>query len=123
MITLTVSDKRPVHPAYNPSFSACFFSRNNIFLSQQISQRCFSAGLSAQLNGAKDWLQTSDIDHLYQNLVNDGLVQVKKKSRLQRAHGRNKGKWQLYSALGTRLSVDSQTTLYRSEENKDYGSS
>jgi hypothetical protein len=42
----------PVHPAYNPSFSACFFSRNSIFLSQQISQRCFSAGLSAQLNGA-----------------------------------------------------------------------
>jgi len=71
----------------------------------------------------KDWLQTSDINHRYQNLVNDGLVQVKKKSRLQRAQGRNKGKWQLYSALGTRLSVDSQTTLYRSEENKDYGSS
>jgi hypothetical protein len=41
-----------VHPAYNPSFSACFFSRNNIFLSQQISQQCFSAGLSAQPNGA-----------------------------------------------------------------------
>jgi hypothetical protein len=36
--------------AYNPSFSACFFSRNNIFLSQQISQQCFSAGLSAQPN-------------------------------------------------------------------------
>jgi hypothetical protein len=42
----------PVHPAYNPSFSACFFSRNNIFLSQQISQQYFSAGLSAQPNGA-----------------------------------------------------------------------
>jgi hypothetical protein len=42
----------PVHPAYNPSFSACFFSRNSIFLSQQISQQCFSAGLSAQPNGA-----------------------------------------------------------------------
>jgi hypothetical protein len=41
-----------VHPAYNPSFSACFFSRNSIFLSQQISQQCFSAGLSAQPNGA-----------------------------------------------------------------------
>jgi hypothetical protein len=40
-----------VHPAYNPSFSACFFSRNSIFLSQQISQPCFSAGLSAQPNG------------------------------------------------------------------------
>jgi hypothetical protein len=44
----------PVHPAYNPYFSACFFSRNNIFLSQQISQQCFSAGLSAQPNGAYD---------------------------------------------------------------------
>jgi hypothetical protein len=42
----------PVHPAYNPFFSACFFSRNSIFLSQQISQPCFSAGLSAQPNGA-----------------------------------------------------------------------
>jgi hypothetical protein len=31
----------PVHPAYNPYFSACFFSRNSIFLSQQISQRYF----------------------------------------------------------------------------------
>jgi hypothetical protein len=35
----------PVYLAYNPSFSACFFSRNNIFLSQKISQQCFSAGL------------------------------------------------------------------------------
>jgi hypothetical protein len=42
----------PVHPAYNPSFSVYFFSRNSIFLSQQISQQCFSAGLSAQPNGA-----------------------------------------------------------------------
>jgi hypothetical protein len=42
----------PVHPAYNLSFSACFFSWNSIFLSQQISQQCFSAGLSAQPNGA-----------------------------------------------------------------------
>jgi hypothetical protein len=41
-----------VHPAYNPSFSACFFSQNSIFLSQQISQQCFSAGLSAQPNEA-----------------------------------------------------------------------
>jgi hypothetical protein len=41
-----------VHPAYNPYFSACFFSQNNIFLSQQINQPCFSAGLSAQPNGA-----------------------------------------------------------------------
>jgi hypothetical protein len=42
----------PVHPAYNPYFSACFFSRNSVFLSQQISHQCFSAGLSAQPNGA-----------------------------------------------------------------------
>jgi hypothetical protein len=40
----------PVHPAYNPYFSACFFQ----FLSQQISQQCFSAGLSAQTNGTID---------------------------------------------------------------------
>jgi hypothetical protein len=47
-----VSKHRSVHLAYNPYFSACFFSRNSIFLSQQISQQCFSAGLSAQPNGA-----------------------------------------------------------------------
>jgi hypothetical protein len=34
-----------VHLAYNLSYSAYFFSRNNIFLSQKISQQCFSAGL------------------------------------------------------------------------------
>jgi hypothetical protein len=38
-------DNGPVHLAYNPSYSACFFSRNSIFLSQKISQQCFSAGL------------------------------------------------------------------------------
>jgi hypothetical protein len=46
------NDIGPVYSAYNPSFSVCFFSRNNIFLSQQISQQCFSAGLSAQPNGS-----------------------------------------------------------------------
>jgi hypothetical protein len=57
---------RPVHPAYNPSFSACFFSRNSIFLSQQISQQCFSVGLSAQLNKAVD-----ERDSLLLYLYND----------------------------------------------------
>jgi hypothetical protein len=33
-------------------FQLVFFSRNRIFLSQQISQQCFSAGLSAQPNGS-----------------------------------------------------------------------
>jgi hypothetical protein len=42
-----------VHPAYNPAFSACFFSWNSIFLSQQISQQCFSAGLSDSI--ANGW--------------------------------------------------------------------
>jgi hypothetical protein len=40
-----------IHSVYNSSFSACFFNRNNVFLSQQISQQYFSAGLSAQPNG------------------------------------------------------------------------
>jgi hypothetical protein len=34
-----------VHLAYNPSYSACFFSQNSIFLSKKISQQCFSSGL------------------------------------------------------------------------------
>jgi hypothetical protein len=42
-----------VHPAYNPYFSACFFSRNSVFLSQQISQQYFSTGLSTHPNRAK----------------------------------------------------------------------
>jgi hypothetical protein len=42
----------PVHPAYNPYFSTCFFSQNSVFLSQQINQSCFSVDLSAQPNGA-----------------------------------------------------------------------
>jgi hypothetical protein len=41
-----------VHSAYNMYFSACFLSRNSVFLSQQINQQCFLAGLSAQPNGA-----------------------------------------------------------------------
>jgi hypothetical protein len=51
----------PVHSAYNPSFSACFFSQNSIFLSQQISQQCFSAGLSAQLDGSNMSVQRYSI--------------------------------------------------------------
>jgi hypothetical protein len=39
------NNKGPVHLAYNLSYSACFFSQNSIFLSQKISQQCFSAGL------------------------------------------------------------------------------
>jgi hypothetical protein len=46
----------PVHPAYNPYFQLIFFSRNNIFLSQQISQQCFLADLSAQPNGVPSGL-------------------------------------------------------------------
>jgi hypothetical protein len=42
-----------VHSAYNPYFLTCFFNRNSIFLSQQISQPCFSAGLLAQPDHAR----------------------------------------------------------------------
>jgi hypothetical protein len=38
-------DMGPVHLAYNPSYLAYFFSQNSIFLSQKISQQCFSVGL------------------------------------------------------------------------------
>jgi hypothetical protein len=44
------SNLAPVRPAYNLYFSACFFNRNSVFLSQQISQQYFSIGLSAQPN-------------------------------------------------------------------------
>jgi hypothetical protein len=52
MASFGIMNYGPVHLAYNPSFSACFFNRNSIFLSQQIGQQCFSAGLSAQPNGS-----------------------------------------------------------------------
>jgi hypothetical protein len=43
--SIPATDNGPIHLAYNPSYSACFFSRNSIFLSQKISQQCFSAVL------------------------------------------------------------------------------
>jgi hypothetical protein len=36
-----------VQSAYDSYFSACFFSRNNVFLSQKISQKSVSACFSA----------------------------------------------------------------------------
>ena len=37
-----------VRLSYNPYFSACFFSRNSVFLSQQISRNSVSACFSAK---------------------------------------------------------------------------
>jgi len=42
----------PVRFSYNPSFSVCFFSRNIIFLSQQISRNSVSACFFSESNGA-----------------------------------------------------------------------
>jgi hypothetical protein len=42
----------PVQPAYNLYFSACFFSRNSIFLSQKISQNSISAYFSVELDAS-----------------------------------------------------------------------
>ena len=38
--------------SYNPSFSACFFSRNSVFLSQQISRNSVSICFFSEANGA-----------------------------------------------------------------------
>jgi hypothetical protein len=43
--------KGPVHPAYNSSFSVCFFSRNNIFSHNKSAKSVFQP--AAQPNGAK----------------------------------------------------------------------
>jgi hypothetical protein len=40
MVTRTIS-YGPVHLAYNPSYSACFFSRNSIFLSKKSANSVF----------------------------------------------------------------------------------
>ena len=42
----------PVRLSYNLSFSACFFSRNSVFLSQQISRNNVSACFFSEANGA-----------------------------------------------------------------------
>ena len=38
--------------SYNPYFSACFFSRNSVFLSQQISRNSVSSCFFSEANGA-----------------------------------------------------------------------
>jgi hypothetical protein len=45
MLRCLVPIQKLIFSAYNPYFSAYFFSQNSILLSQQISQPCFSAGL------------------------------------------------------------------------------
>ena len=40
----------PVHLSYNPYFSACFFSQNSIFLSQQISRESISICFFSEAN-------------------------------------------------------------------------
>jgi hypothetical protein len=80
----------PIHPAYNPSFSVYFFSRNSIFLSQQISQPCFSAGLSAQPNGAF-------ISTMRSPVVASDLCQVRPSVHL---HERLRTLWDHHSILG-----------------------
>ena len=58
--TLTaLCDERPQHMSYvrlsyNPPFSACFFSRNSVFLSQQISQNSVSVCFFSKANRAND---------------------------------------------------------------------
>jgi len=44
--------KGPVRWSYNPYFSACFFSRNSVFLSQQISRNSISTCFFSEANGA-----------------------------------------------------------------------
>ena len=45
-------DLCPICFSYNPSFSACFFSRSSVFLSQQISRNSVSACFFSEVNGA-----------------------------------------------------------------------
>ena len=47
----------PVRFSYNPSFSACFFIRNSIFLSQQISRNNISTCFFSEANGARKALE------------------------------------------------------------------
>ena len=49
---------------YNPSFSAGFFNRNSVFLSQQISRNSVSACFLNEANGAKVvLLPTAHLSH------------------------------------------------------------
>jgi hypothetical protein len=53
--------KGTVYPAYNLYFLACFLSQNSVFLSQQISQQCFSTGLSVQGQSGSSFPSPSEI--------------------------------------------------------------
>ena len=44
----------PVRFSYNPYFSACFFYRNSVFLSQRISRNSVSACFFSEANGPYD---------------------------------------------------------------------
>jgi hypothetical protein len=44
-------DVGPVRLSYNSYFSTCFFSRNSVFLSQQISEQYFQPWLFSEANG------------------------------------------------------------------------
>ena len=46
----------PVRFSYNPSFSACFFSRNSVFLSQQTSQNSVSVCFFSEANEIENHL-------------------------------------------------------------------
>jgi hypothetical protein len=50
---LEVRDKGPVHLAYNPSYSACFFSRNSIVLSQKSANNVFQPAYNSSRTGPK----------------------------------------------------------------------
>ena len=49
---LCIDRYSPVRFFYNPSFSACFFSQNSVFLSQQISRNSVSACFFSDANEA-----------------------------------------------------------------------
>jgi hypothetical protein len=48
---LYILNNGPIHLAYNPSYSACFFNQNSIFLSQKISQQCFQPAYNSSRTG------------------------------------------------------------------------
>jgi hypothetical protein len=48
-----LKEKGPVHPVYNPSFSACFFSQNSIFSHNKSATGVFQPAYQHSQTGPK----------------------------------------------------------------------
>jgi hypothetical protein len=61
----------PVHLAYNPSYSTCFFSRNNIFLSKKSGNRVFQPDYNSSRTAPISFLTSQKAQQMAAPSVNN----------------------------------------------------